>query len=129
MTEVTHLPLISQPRADPPPNPQTAVSFQAEPGHVRQYGNPVAGRLWEEGSPTGRLRLNVLPLPQRPTGVPLCTGLVSVGGSEGGTVRSDRQALPFANNSLRVLPSPKLRFHDHQLEEEKKNQIKIATQL
>lgn len=91
------------------PPKSSNCNFQAEPSHVRLSGNPVADRLWEEGSETGRLCLNVLPLLQRPTGVPLCAGLVTVGGSEGDAVRSEWQALPSANQSLKVVPSPELR--------------------
>lgn len=69
----------------------------------------MANRLGEEGSQTGRLRLNVLPLLRRP-GVPLCEGLVAVGVTAVGGLRRDEQALTFAKESVKAVPSPKLTF-------------------
>lgn len=64
--------------------------------------------------------------------VPLWEDLAAVGGTVGGGLRRDRQALPFANGSFQAVPSPALKFHGHQQlleKEEKKNQNTIDCTL
>lgn len=61
--------------------------------------------------------------------VPLWEGLVAVGGTVGGGLRREWQALSFANESFQVVPSPELKFHGHQQlleKEEKRNQNRVA---
>lgn len=104
-TEVVRLPLISHTQVDFPPPKSTNFSEQAEPSHVSLSGNPVAYRALG-----GRISKRKAASAAEAR-VPLWEGLVAVGGTVGGGLRRDWQALPFANESFQVVPSPELKFH------------------
>lgn len=112
-TEVVRLPLISHTRVDFPPPKSTNCSEQAEPSHVSLSGNPVAYRA-VGGRLSNRKAASACASSAAEARVPLWEDLAAVGGTVGGGLRRDRQALPFANGSFQVVPSPALKFHGHQ---------------
>lgn len=107
------LPLISHTRVDFPPPKSTNCSEQAEPSHVSLSGNPVAYRA-VGGRLSNRKAASACASSAAEARVPLWEDLAAVGGTVGGGLRRDRQALPFANGSFQAVPSPALKFHGHQ---------------